>query len=403
MITNIHFQNFRSIADSDIDLGRITILTGANNCGKSSIIYGLLALKNVVGNPNQSLDSCLTLPFMNLGGFSQIVHKKNEESEIVLGIQVNKNNHHSQYTARLGKKQSSLKIKSLSNPKIIIEIEVTFPYAVNKNTGCEIKAPVGIFKITWNGISPTINFEKNVEAKEEEIVNTNEAVHTIFNAPVEALRTIDFIPLRRGFSKPVYTSVIMQPLLITEDELATLLASDRDLEGKVAVYLEKIVDRVFSVRPTLGTGNFNLQTRDRNTGFVTDLVNEGFGTNQLISILSKVLKKEVRLICIEESEIHLHPSIMDKLVSVFIEIARDEDKQFLISSHSEHIVTSLLNKVANKKLALEELKVYYLNKEKQKTKIELQGINEKGQIKGGLKSFYDTELNEIKDFFKINE
>ena len=42
----------------------------------------------------------------------------------------------------------------------------------------------------------------------------------------------------------------------------------------VAFYLENIVDRTFGVRPTLGTANFNLQSRDKNTGFVCDLVNQ---------------------------------------------------------------------------------------------------------------------------------
>ncbi|HEX9912929.1 MAG TPA: AAA family ATPase, partial [candidate division Zixibacteria bacterium] len=70
MITKLHLENFRSIVKDEVELGKITILTGPNNSGKSSIIYGLLALKNVVLNSNQSLDSCLTLGFINLGGFS---------------------------------------------------------------------------------------------------------------------------------------------------------------------------------------------------------------------------------------------------------------------------------------------------------------------------------------------
>lgn len=94
---------------------------------------------------------------------------------------------------------------------------------------------------------------------------------------------------------------------------------------------------------------------------------------------------------------------MDKLVNVFVEIAKEENKNFVISTHSEHIVSSLLNKVAASKMNPNDIQIYYISKNKKRTKIEKQAINEKGQIKGGLKGFYNTELKEIKEFFRVPE
>ena len=401
MISKLYFKNFRGIVQNEVELGKITILTGPNNSGKSSIIYGLLALKNVVLNSNQSLDSFLNLGFLNLGGFSQTVYLKDERLNILLCIDVESNGVNSKYSASLGKKNSTLSIKTTKPYKLSLNLDVSFPYPANNTTGCEIKKDFGVAKITWNGISPTINIEKSESVEEKDKQNIINQLSNSLNAPIEELRTVDFIPLRRGFIKPNYSSVPMQQQLLTDDELATLLATDRDLEGRVSFYLEKIVDRHFNVRPTLGTANFNLQSLDSSTGFVCDLVNEGFGTNQLITILTKSLRKEMRTICIEESEIHLHPELMDRLVNVFIEIVKEEDKKFIISTHSEHIVLSLLNKVARKRLSPDDIKIYYLSKDRKKTKIEKQKINEKGQIKGGLKGFYETELKEVKEFFNI--
>src|SRR4030042_1325197 len=193
----------------------------------------------------------------------------------------------------------------------------------------------------------------------------------------------------------------MMPQLLGEDELATLLAANRELVGKVAHYLEPLVDRDFNVWAILGTANFNLQSRDRATSFVCDLVNEGFGTNQLVTILTKCLREEVSTICIEESEIHLHPELMDKLVDVFVKIAQDEGKSFIISTHSEHIVLSLLNQVTKNRIKPEDVCIYYLSKDGKETKIEKQEVNDKGQIKGGLKGFYETELKKVKEFFSV--
>jgi predicted ATPase len=403
MITKLYFENFRSIVKDEIELGKITVLTGPNNSGKSSIIYGLLALKNIVLNSNQSLDSCLALGFINLGGFSQTVYLKNEDLNIVLGIDVSRGELESKYSVSLGKKKSEFKIETLKPYKVSLNLEVTFPYAANRSTGREVKGDFGVAKVTWNGVSPIINVETESGFSEEDKEKLIKQLLDSFSSPVEDLRGIDFVPLRRGYMKAIYSAVPMHQQLLTEDELATLLSSDRDLEGKVAFYLEKIIDRIFSVRPTIGTANFNLQSRDRSTGFVCDLVNEGFGTNQLVTILTKSLRKEMKTICIEESEIHLHPELMDKLVSVFIDITKDEGKNFIISTHSEHIVLSLLNKIKQGKINPDEVNVYYLSKDKRKTKIEKQEINEKGQIKGGLKGFYDTELKEVREFFNINE
>jgi predicted ATPase len=257
--------------------------------------------------------------------------------------------------------------------------------------------------ITWNGMTPTINQTTKIldnDATNEKFVNN---IAKSINLPIEELRAIDFVPLRRGFIKPIYSSVPLQQQLLTEDELATLLATDRDLEGKVGIFLEQIVDRRFNVRVPLGTATFNLQTTDSKTGLVCDLVNEGFGTNQLVTILTKCLRKEMQTICIEETEIHLHPELMDKLVSVFIDIVKEENKNFIITTHSEHIVLSLLNKIAQKKIKTEDVRIYYLSKDKKRTKIEKQEINERGQISGGLKGFYETELKEVQNFFNTSE
>jgi predicted ATPase len=119
--------------------------------------------------------------------------------------------------------------------------------------------------------------------------------------------------------------------------------------------------------------------------------------------LAKALQKDSKIICIDEPEIHLHPSVISKLVGVLVEIANKEQKQFVISTHSEHFITALLKHIKNEDLKTEDAKVYYLKKEGQKTIIENQPINEKGQIEGGLIHFYETELEDLSSLFNITD
>ena len=388
MITQLHIRNFRSIKSSDLKLGKITVLTGANNSGKSSFIYAILVLKNIVNNPNQSLDNFLTLPFINLGGFEQTIFNKNVGQNILLGTTIKDQIGEIEYDITFNPQKSLISL-SINKPGIQeYYIDVAFPYPANKKIEISLagKKPM---KLTWNGFtSESLNFI---------------SVFNPFNLPVNTFSNVDFVPMRRGFTRPYYSPIPLQSQIASEDEIATLLSLDEALAGKVAHYLEKIVDRSFSIYHTPGIANFFLRTRDRKTGFISELVNEGLGTNQLVTILAKVLQGKNKFICIDEPEIHLHPSIIDKLVSVMVEIANKEDKQFLVSTHSEHFITALLNKVSEKEINNEDINVYYLTKDGMNTTVEAQAINENGQIEGGLKNFYADELNNLKTLFKITE
>ena len=395
MITQLHIRNFKSIKSADLNLGKITVLTGANNTGKSSFIYALLALKNIVDNPNRSIDNFLTLPFINLGGFEQTVYNKDESLNIGLGATIKLDEWEIKYDIRINPKSSL--INFFINKPICEEyhIEVSFPYSANKNSEYATTVNGEEIKFTWNGFT--------MRVPDKPMTSLILQFKFPFLLPLETFSELDFVPIRRGFTKPFYGNVHLQSQISSEEEIATLLSLDDVLATRVAKYLEKIVDRTFSVNKIPNISSFYLKTKDKITGFTSDLVNEGLGTNQLVTILAKVLQKDNRFICIDEPEIHLHPSIIDKLVSVLIEIAEQEGKQFLVSTHSEHFITSLLNSVVKKEIKNDDVKVYYLTKEGKDTKIEEQAINEKGQIEGGLKNFYAGELNDLRALFNITD
>ena len=411
MITQLNIQNFKSLREAKLPLGKITVLTGANNSGKSSFIYSLLALKNTITNPNQSIDACLTLPFINLGGLKETIFNKDESQNIVLEIISEEDEIEVAYKLSIGKVTSFLEITSSKPYQFSAKLGIAFPYPANKEEEFEFENNSLQVKFNWNGVVANIlsvstgGFVDN-PADASQIMFINQAtalLKRIFQLPLYELAKIDFVPLRRGFTQPNYNPVPLGVQITTEAEIASLLGNDRDLAGKVAFYLEKIVDRNFTVYSPPGIATIYLQTRDRNNGFTSDLVNEGLGTNQLVTILAKIMQKSNKFICIDEPEIHLHPTIIDKLVSVLIEMAEHEDKQFLVSTHSEHFINSLLKNVVEGKIKNDEVRVYYLDKTRKETNIEFQEINSDGQIKGGLKNFYDTELNNLKTFFKITD
>ena len=54
MIRNLHVQNFKSIKDVSIDLGRLNVLVGPNMSGKSNLIDVFRFLSRMISPPHPS-------------------------------------------------------------------------------------------------------------------------------------------------------------------------------------------------------------------------------------------------------------------------------------------------------------------------------------------------------------
>jgi hypothetical protein len=383
-------KNFRAIREQELDIAPITVLYGMNGTGKSSVLYALLTLKNIVLNPNQPVDAFFGYGFLGLGNFKAVVFDHNDREPIELGVSVTEvSEGEIRYFVRLN--PSNGEFRFYSEPSFRLALSVAFPYPANAH---EERGWDG-FRVVWNGLLVQVE-PTNITPETKERA---EFLARRFNQPIELVRTTEIVPLRRGFSKPYYGAVSLSPLLVSEDEVATLLATDPYLLGKVSVYLERIVGHSLYYHAQLGTAIFTLNTVDRTTGMTCELVNEGFGVNHLVFLLTKALRSDVRIVCIEEPEIHLHPSAQRKLAQALVDIAQNENKHFIITTHSETFLMALLAEVARGRLAPEQLACYWAVKKGKEAQFERQQVNERGQIEGGLASFMEGELEDLKAFF----
>lgn len=393
MINEFLIANFRSIEEAILAPGRITVLTGANNSGKSSILYALQVFKNIVTNPSRSVDDLLNLGFLNLGGLQECSFLR-KGNGLVLVIELEhksslKKSSILKYGVSLDDRESYISIESTGFYEFEGLIEIAFPYPLNKIQKITLKShPEAEFY--WNGVS---------------MVKMNNAAEKLYSLkgaielPVYTIAHLEVVPTSRGFTKPIFNTTPLNGHIYTEDEVATLLAIDKDVQAKVAYYFEKITGKRFSISIQPGMGFFYMQVREADGSFSTELVNQGMGMNQIVFLLAKILYGKNRLICIDEPEIHLHPALIEQFVRVLVEIAEKEDKQFIFSTHSEHWLLSLLAEVNDGKLAADDLKVYYLQKDDQETTVEQQQVMPNGQLGGGLKNFMESQMRLAERFF----
>ena len=411
----LKLENFRSIRDASIDIAPLTVVYGPNGAGKSSLIYGLLTLKNFLTNPNQNMPSLFSYPTLSLGSYEEVVTGHDSGRTVSLSLSTSMQQGKSDFRLAIGQSggQSSIEVAVRDvaetdrghrfDGRFKSSLDIPFPYQGNQSdigsldivddNGEELASP---FSYAWNGIS----------VSEGGGDPANHGQHTqmltIGNFPMELARATGFVPLRRGFSTPTYTASNVTPALSTDMEVASLLAMEPYLEYEVSRYVEEVAERRVASKTQIGTSIFTIISVPLDGGTPISMVNDGFGINQLAYMLVVSLYSKHRIVAIEEPEVHLHPSMVRKLVHAMADIASKHDKRIVVSTHSEAFVVALLAQIAAGKVSVDDVSFILAEKGGGESRFTRQEAKPNGQIEGGLDSFIASEFEDIAAFLGLD-
>jgi predicted ATPase len=389
-------RNFKSIRDQELKLAPFTIIYGPNGSGKSSVVQALLTLKNICLNPAQATGAFFNYVYTNLGGFQAVVHNHQSTHPIEIGITYDVGETHVEYMVHILDSQGkfTLEIETSGEVAEVFELKVSFPYPLNQPVKKEIQRGEAKFTISWNGVTAQAD---TATATSENLSAANNYLELV-NGVTATLQAIAVAPPVRAFTDPQYTAIAVSPLPVKAEEVATLLSQDRFLEQQVSHYLEQVVERDLRVHVKPATSFFTLDITDRRAGMGADLANDGSGVGQLVYLLARTLSESTGRICIEEPEVHLHPTAVRRLARTLVKILKEEDKRFLVNTQSEGFILALLAMVSSGELPSTDLAVYLAKKEKRVTTFQLQRVNQTGQIEGGLADLVEAELEDVKEF-----
>ncbi len=84
----------------------------------------------------------------------------------------------------------------------------------------------------------------------------------------------------------------------------------------------------------------NAAYRDRALTRELDVVVTGSGFHQALQILVSVLTPGARVLLLDEPDAHLHARLQEQLMGIMVRLARDEQAQFILATHSPQLLSA---------------------------------------------------------------
>jgi predicted ATPase len=357
MITELYIQNYKSHKNTRLPLKPLTLLTGVNGSGKSSIIQSLLLLRQ--SHKRQQLDKILFLndSLCETGTGKDAIYQSAEEDYIQFDIKINDKEYSWKYASNESK-------------------DFLPAFAEVHQTYSDLEA-LPLFNIDFQYLSagrlPELKFER------EDVLVENERQ----------------ISQRKGYGELVaqFLYYYGEKEKVNEALLNANSPFD-DLIHQVTAWEREINPKVNVLPQKTGESYTIYYSFDRNASLgSTDpfkSVNVAFGLNYALPIITALLAaKPGSLLLIENPEAHLHPRGQSKL-SELIALAAQSGVQIIIETHSDHIFNGVLKAVSADEIKKENVKVHFFQLDETNTSVntEIQ-FTDKGRILNPQKGFFD--------------
>jgi len=429
MLKSVQLKNFKLHEDTRIDAAPITVFIGPNNSGKSSIFQALLLLRQAASRndhflcqPYASAQSAAPEHYLyspslvvNVGSFEDVVRKGSSDIDArlcgdVLGYGQIIEEASADFLMRIRGNQLIFSSGSVS----CFGEEARWGFADGQPAqpnpvaltlgGVRYKIQItNTFRLTESA-----GYESDLAMPPEDALVHNRFSQWLGTVPSGLLGSVHPVYALRGFEEWGYPITENPPggleLMTLHDRAVALpnaLASDRHLKEKLSDRLEELLHISIDFELVAGKRLKIWAKSSVKTPHETLFLNEGSGANQIPFIFVPVLLTPPNeTILLSEPEAHLHPKGQCDLTRVLLTVAKNENIQFFIETHSEHVLHTILNAVAKGEWNRDEVALYYFQNKNGTADVSRREINQFGQVDGGLPDFFEQSLAELTDYLK---
>lgn len=340
MINKLYLSNFKLHDDTTVDMSGLTILTGMNGMGKSSIIQALLLLRQSF--LSNDLESGLNLrgDLCDLGVSGELECQSSEKTDLQINLEF--------------VHQASLNYR-FSYPHDLLD---TLLVADEKNESRrDILKAYSLFNENFQYISAFRFGPQKSYTRDTSLVVSKKQISKIMG---RCEYTIHFLEQYKN-------EQIQFPELAIHYEAE--VSEDLRLGEQVGRWLRKISPFIkLDVRQDGDEFKLNYKF-EREANMMTDTMsamNTGFGITYVLPVLVAILSAHKdSLILIENPEAHIHPkgqAVLMKLIAMAVKAG----VQVVIETHSDHIVNGSLVAVNQKLITEKELSLYFFDRDEHK-------------------------------------
>lgn len=312
MLNQITIDNFKIHKHLHIELGNLTVLTGVNSSGKSSVIQAFLLLRQSFQQSTLKEGLVLNGDLLSIGLGSDALCSVAEVDSISFSVQNDQNNNTWRWNADdafLGK-------------DFLPVIEMPANEALWKDCS--------LFTSNFQYISAARR-----EPSEYYPLNTN---------MVESKRQLSHYYGKCELVAHFLHHYGVVNRLTVQPELLHVEGESPDLLTQVSSW-EQVISQDVKVIPEKGDKSYTLKYAFQTGGDTTPAyspVNVGFGLSYALPVVVALLAaEEGSLILIENPEAHLHESAQSEL-GVLIARAAQAGVQVVVETHSNHILNGIL-------------------------------------------------------------
>lgn len=353
-MNSLRIKNFKCFIDQKVEFNDLTILTGANGNGKSTIIQALLLSRLAIEANQRNFDK----------------------------IDLNEKN-----ILTLGNAQQIIPISSDTVDNVVFELEKND--IVAKKICLDVSDGEALFvKASIEQNNPFVSLP--IDKKEFYYLGA-ERLGPRTMSPIKAM---DYVHV--GVQGEFTAQVMGDPSFQIKVEPKRRLFSFSEispLKEQVNAWMDYIFPGVrisAYYDPNLMVAQIRVEN-NYSRSFPTLESNVGFGVSYVLPIIvdGLIAKKESVLI-VENPEVHLHPAAQSR-IGFFLATMAAAGVNIIVETHSDHVLNGIQIAVGEGTLDSSKVVVNYLeeNTEKNAPSVKLIRMTEKGELTAWPKGFFD--------------
>ncbi len=422
MITEIRLKNFKIFKEETVfPTNRLTLLTGVNGSGKSSMLQSLLLIWQSIEHEKETVRIIFNGSYVNLGTFTDIKNSETPRNEpILLGFSIKKKEYERDFKGAIEYLIKEFELDMGTG--IIDEIHTSNKGTIFRQpddsyfTYCDDKESY----ITLNLLRPITNDA----TFDNTLYNffTNEPVEIDDNQNILEVFHIHYIAADRIGPKPYYEKLTPKKYFDVgikgQNTVNTLHILGNDLVPE-KLYIGKNSNTLIQqteewLAAILGGAKVELKGKEREHAVLSLLLNSnsssnryrpsnvGFGYSYILPIIvSGLIATESDILIVENPEAHLHPKAQSKLAQFLAKVASC-GVQVFIETHSDYILNGIRIAVREEEIELknDEVTVLYFQDNENERFVEIP-IRADGGIDKWPDGFFDQTDKDLERILGI--